>query len=379
MIPAAHAVLDLSAPRHNLAEIRRHAPDSRIMAVIKANGYGHGLLRIAKALRGADAFAVARVEEGIRLREAGIRERIAVLEGFTSGEELELVRRHRLEPVVHSLYQVEMIEAATGIAALGVWLKLDTGMNRLGFTVEQFLPALRRLEECPIVRTPISLMSHLAKADELDSTETERQLSVFHRVTEGLEGERSIANSAGILGWPGSRSDWVRPGILLLGVSPFQHRKGLDHNLRPVMTLQSRLIAIKNIAAGDAVGYGGRWVAPAATRLGVVAIGYGDGYPRAAGSGTPVLIGTARAPIVGRVSMDMLTVDLSRCPAAAIGDPVILWGEGLPVEEVAECAGTIPYTLLCAVTQRVRIIEEHSDTREVSGSGTPESPRKIAK
>ncbi|MCI0733659.1 MAG: alanine racemase, partial [Methylococcaceae bacterium] len=292
MIPAAHAVLDLSAPRHNLAEIRRHAPDSRIMAVIKANGYGHGLLRIAKALRGADAFAVARVEEGIRLREAGIRERIAVLEGFTSGEELELVRRHRLEPVVHSLYQVEMIEAATGIAALGVWLKLDTGMNRLGFTVEQFLPALRRLEECPIVRTPISLMSHLAKADELDSTETERQLSVFHRVTEGLEGERSIANSAGILGWPGSRSDWVRPGILLLGVSPFQHRKGLDHNLRPVMTLQSRLIAIKNIAAGDAVGYGGRWVAPAATRLGVVAIGYGDGYPRAAGSGTPVLIGT---------------------------------------------------------------------------------------
>jgi alanine racemase len=366
MIPTAHAVLDLSAPRHNLGEVRRHAPDSKVMAVIKANGYGHGLLRIAKALRGVDAFAVARVNEGVRLREAGIRERIAVLEGFISQDELELVRRHRLEPVVHSLYQVEMIEAASGIGALAIWLKLDTGMNRLGFTQDQFFQAVSRLEHCPIVRTPISLMTHLARADEIDCAETERQLEVFRRVTEGLQGERSIANSAGILGWPQTRSDWVRPGILLLGVSPFPHCKGLDHNLRAVMTLQSRVIAIKHIEAGDAVGYGGCWVAPAATRLGVVAIGYGDGYPRAVGNGTPVLIGASRAPIVGRVSMDMLTVDLSRCPAAAVGDPVVLWGEGLAVEEVAECAETIPYTLLCAVTQRVRIIEEYSDAKGAS-------------
>ncbi|MGH8549026.1 MAG: alanine racemase [Methylococcales bacterium] len=379
MIPAAHAVLDLSAPRHNLGEVRRYAPASKVMAVIKANGYGHGLLRIAKALRGVDGFAVARVNEGLRLREAGIRERIAVLEGFISQEELELVRRHRLEPVVHSLYQVEMIEAASGIASLVVWLKLDTGMNRLGLTEEQFFRALRRLEQCPIVRTPIPLMTHLARADEIDSAETERQLEVFQRVTEGLKGERSIANSAGILGWPRTRSDWVRPGILLFGVSPFPHRNGSDHHLRAVMTLQSRLIAIKNIEAGDAVGYGGCWVAPAATRLGVVAIGYGDGYPRAVANGTPVLVGASRVPIAGRVSMDMLTVDLSRCPTASIGAPVILWGEGLAVEEVAECAGTIPYTLLCAVTQRVRIIEAYSDTRGVVDSGTPDRPRETAK
>lgn len=378
MIPAAHAVLDLSAPGHNLQQVRRFAPDSKVMAVIKANGYGHGLIRLAKALRGVDAFAVARADEGVRLREAGIRERIAVLEGFTSRDELDLMRRHRLEAIVHSLYQVDMIEAASGIASLAVWLKLDTGMNRLGLTEDSFLEAFRRLQSCPILRTPISLMTHLARADELDSPETERQLDVFQKVTEGLTGERSIANSAGILGWPRSRSDWVRPGILLLGVSPFLHHKGRDHHLRAVMTLQSRLIAVKNIDPGHAVGYGGTWVATAPTRLGVVAIGYGDGYPRAVGNGTPVLIGGSRVPIVGRVSMDMLTVDLSRCPDAAVGEPVVLWGQGLPVEEVAECAGTIPYTLLCAVTQRVRIIEEYPKVRGVSESESPDGSLKAA-
>ncbi len=377
MIPA-HAVLDLAAPRHNLEQVRRCAPDSKVMAVIKANAYGHGLLRIARALRGIDAFAVARVDEGIRLREAGIRERIGVLEGFISTEELELVRYHHLEPVVHSMYQVEMIEAVSRPGSLAIWLKLDTGMNRLGLPEAAFLEALRRLEKSALVRTPIPLMTHLARADEFDCAETDRQLDVFYRVTEGLKGERSIANSAGILRWPRARSDWVRPGIALFGVSPFPHRKGLDHNLRAVMTLRSELIAIKPIEAGDAVGYGGCWIAPATTRLGVVAIGYGDGYPRAAGNGTPVLIDNIRTLVAGRVSMDMLTVDLSHCPAAGVGDPVILWGDGLPVEDVAEHAGTIPYTLLCAVTQRVRVIEEYSESRNVSDPETPDNPRKVA-
>lgn len=378
MMEAAQTVLDLSAPGHNLEQVRRYAPNSKVMAVIKANGYGHGLLRIAKALRGVDAFAVARVGEGIRLREAGIRERIAVLEGFISTEELDLVRQHHLEAVVHSLYQVEMIEAASGTADFVIWLKLDSGMHRLGLTQEAFFEALGRLEKCPLVLKPVSLMTHLAMADQLDSALTERQIEIFHRITEGLHGERSIANSAGILGWPRARAEWVRPGLMLLGVSPFSKRKGYEHNLKAVMTLQSRLIAIKTLQPGDAVGYGGCWVAPSATRLGVVALGYGDGYPRAAGNGTPVLVGEDRVPLVGRVSMDMLTVDLSRCPGAGIGDPVVLWGDDLPVEEVAECAGTIPYTLLCAVTRRVRMIEEY-EPLELSVSRGRERQRHVSK
>lgn len=362
MIPAAHAVLDLSAPRHNLQQVRRYAPDSKIMAVVKANGYGHGLIRVARALSGVDAFAVARVDEGIRLREAGIEERIAVLEGFISLEELDLVRQYSLEPVIHSMFQVEMIETASGTTSLAIWLKLDTGMNRLGLTDEAFIEALRRMKQCSLVRTPIPLMTHLAKADELDAVETDRQLEFFQRVTEGLEGERSVANSAGILGWPRARVDWVRPGIMLLGVSPFMHKIGSDYNLQTVMTLQSRLIAVKSIAAGNAVGYGGRWMSPKKMRLGVVAIGYGDGYPRTIANGTPVLVGQVRVPVVGAVSMDMVTVDLSKCPNAEVGDSVVLWGDQLPVEEVAEFAETIPYTLLCAVTQRVRIIEEFFDS-----------------
>ncbi|MGR9107366.1 MAG: alanine racemase [Gammaproteobacteria bacterium] len=372
MIPAAHAVMDLSAPGHNLEQVRRLAPDSKIMAVIKANGYGHGLLRIARSLRGAEAFAVARVDEGIRLREGGIRQRIAVLEGFTTSEELDLVRRHHLEAIVHSLYQVEMLEMLAASEPLAVWLKLDSGMNRLGLNPATFFEALRRLERCSSIRKPVALMSHLARADEIDCAATSMQLDVFFRVTEGLKGERSIANSAGILGWPRSRSDWVRPGILLFGVSPFLHRTGAEHGLRPVMTLKSRLIATKSLAAGDAVGYGACWTAPCATRLGVVAIGYGDGYPRAVSNGTPVLVGACRAQIVGRVSMDLLTVDLSTCPSATIGDPVVLWGQGLPVEEVAESAATVPYTLLCAVTQRVRIVEART------GSNTTSSARRAS-
>ncbi|RUM53179.1 MAG: alanine racemase [Methylococcus sp.] len=375
MIPAAHAVLDLSAPRHNLQRVRDHVPGSKVMAVIKANGYGHGLLRIARALRGVDAFAVARVEEGLGLREAGIIEPIAVLEGFVCADELALVLQHHLEPVIHSMYQVEIIEASGQKSSLSVWLKLDSGMNRLGFGEHDFLEAHRRLSGCSQVEKPIRLMTHLAKADELDDPATTNQLRLFRALTEGLFGERSIANSAGILGWPEARADWVRPGIMLLGASPFPHKTGADHDLHTVMTLQSRLIAVRELEAGVAVGYGGQWVAPRKIRLGVIAIGYGDGYPRSIGNDAQVLVRDTRVPVVGRVSMDMLTVDLSSCPDAQIGDPVVLWGDQLRIEEVAAFADTIPYTLLCAVTQRVMIVEGSIVRRRPGAAGSQQYQR----
>lgn len=358
MIPAAHAVLDFSAASENLDRVRHFARDSRVMAVIKANGYGHGMERIARSLQGADAFAVARVDEGIRLRCAGITQRIVVLEGFTLADELGQLRKYGLEPVVHCLPQVQMIEAADAGKSLAVWLKLDTGMHRLGFYAEGFVDAYRRLTRCAIVSKPVALMTHLANADRLQDGSSERQIRLFEDLTEGLPGERSIANSAGILGWKQSHSDWVRPGIMLFGVSPFQQRTGSEFGLRPVMTLQSRLIAIKSLQPGDAVGYGSEWVADGRMPMGVVAIGYGDGYPRPSSIGMPVLVNHHRVPVIGRVSMDLITVDLRGCESVSAGDPVVLWGNGLPVEEVAREADTIPYTLLCGVTQRVRIVEE---------------------
>ncbi|MGR9101176.1 MAG: alanine racemase [Gammaproteobacteria bacterium] len=357
MTPAAYAVLDLPAFRHNLDTVRSLAPAARIMAVIKANGYGHGLLRSAQALKKVDAFAVARVDEAVRLRQSGIDRRIAVLEGFCCREELDLLLEHGCEAVIHSTVQVDLLETSARARKLGVWLKLDTGMNRLGMNDEDFLKSYRRLEHCESVGS-LALMTHLANADDQADDKTSEQISRFNRVAEGLPGERSIANSAGILGWPSSLADWVRPGVMLYGVSPFPEGDGRQLGLKPVMTLHSRLIAVKDIGKGEPVGYGGQWISDKPTRLGVAAIGYGDGYPRHAPPGTPVMVNGIRTPLVGRVSMDMITIDLSACPEAEIGDPVILWGDGLPVEEIARCASTIPYTLLCGITQRVQIFEE---------------------
>lgn len=354
MRPAAYAVLDQAALKHNLKRVRACVPRSKVMAVIKANGYGHGLIRVADALREADAFAVARVDEGIHLRENGIEHRIAVLEGFTCRDELLQHWRFDLEPVIHTPDQLQWLETGEGRAPLSAWLKLDTGMHRLGVDGIDLLSIHERLRRCRSIRQPVSLMTHLSSAGDLHNPATERQIRLFGQLTAGYEGERSIANSAGILGWRQSHSDWVRPGIMLMGASPFADRQGEDHGLLPVMTLHSRLLAVKMLKPGDAVGYDGIWVCTKPTRLGVVAIGYGDGYPRSAKSGTPVLVNGRRVPLVGRVSMDMITVDLSDCSDARIDDPVILWGRGLPVDEVARWASTIPYTLLCAITQRVQ-------------------------
>lgn len=358
MIPAAYAVLNLDAVQHNLSKVRSCAPDSKVMAVIKANGYGHDMLRIAEALQHVDAFAVARVDEGIRLRKAGFKNRIAVLEGFTRIDELEELLHYQLEAVVHSITQLEILEDTIKFGACAVWLKLDTGMNRLGFKAKEFASVYQRINQCAFVKLPIGLMTHFASADDVNDDKTLKQISLFNETVAEYAGERSMANSAGILGWEQSLSDWVRPGIMLYGISPFPDSIGPQLGLRPVMELHSRLIAVKKIEVGDTVGYGGSWMCEKPTTMGIVAIGYGDGYPRYAKVGTPVLVNGRRVPLIGRVSMDMITVDLEAQAHAKPGDPVTLWGEGLPVEEIAQWADTIPYTLVCGVTQRVQLVEK---------------------
>ncbi|MGR9046231.1 MAG: alanine racemase [Gammaproteobacteria bacterium] len=358
MRPAAYAKLNLDAVCHNLNIVRRYAPQAKVMAVIKANAYGHGMVRIAEKLGGADGFAVARVDEGIKLRKAGIQQRIAVLEGFTCAEELTELMHYELDVLVHSYGQLETLENRRERDRIAIWLKIDTGMNRLGFSTNEFSEVYRRLSACRVIQQPIGLMTHLANADDKNDPMTLKQIRLFNETVAGCTGPRSIANSAGILGWPQSLAEWVRPGVMLYGISPFPDSTGERLELKPVMGLHSRLIAVKPIKQGDTVGYGGSWVCEHSTLMGVAAIGYGDGYPRQARVGTPVLVNGRRVPLIGRVSMDMITVDLASQPDAKPGDPVTLWGDGLAVEEVAACAGTIPYTLLCGITQRVQIVEE---------------------
>ncbi|MCX7107183.1 MAG: alanine racemase [Methylococcales bacterium] len=364
MIPAAYAVLNLEAVAHNLQKVRSCAPDAKIMAVIKANGYGHGLLRIADSLQEADAFAVARVDEGIHLRKAGIKKRIAVLEGFTCAEELEELLKYQLDAVVHCAVQVDILENRKEQGTCAIWLKLDTGMNRLGFKPMEFNAVYQRLMHASIIKQPINLMTHLANADDKEGATTLTQIKLFNETVDLIfpslqqKSECSIANSAGILAWQAALTDWVRPGVMLYGISPFPESTGKQLGLKPIMGLYSRLIAVKSLEEGDKVGYSGTWICDKATTLGVVAIGYGDGYPRHAKTGTPVLVNGQRVPLIGRVSMDMITVDLATQPNAKPGDPVTLWGDGLPVEEIALAADTIPYTLVCGVTQRVQIVEK---------------------
>jgi alanine racemase len=352
--PMVSVTIDTGALRHNLQVIRRLAPKSRVMAVIKANAYGHGLIAVARALDAADALAVARVDEGLALREAGIKTPIVLLEGVLDAEQLEAAAAADFELVVHSHEQIELLRAAPGGVRFKVWLKLDSGMNRLGFKGEEFGPAHAALKQAPALQEPINLITHIASADMPELPSTAEQLMVFAAATRALAGERSIASSAALLGFPDSQADWVRPGLLLYGASPFRGSTGADHGLRPVMTLRSRVIAVKNLVVGEQVGYGGDWTATRPTRLAIAAVGYGDGYPRSASSGTPVLVNGEHAALAGRVSMDMIAIDTTNVGhAPKVGDPVVLWGEGLPVEEVAVWAETIPYTLLCGINQRV--------------------------
>lgn len=349
------AVIDAAALRHNLQQARRAAPDSRIMAVIKANAYGHGIVPAAKALAEADGFAVARLGEGLALRAAGLANRILLLEGVFSADQLAAAAQARFELMVHSPEQLELLEALSGDAQVTAWIKVDSGMNRLGFRLEDFAAAYERLRRNARVHADPTLVTHLASADDRRDAKTPAQLAAFSDATAGLPGARSIANSAGVLAWPAARADWVRPGLMLYGVSPFPSGTGADLGLRPAMTLRTEVIALKQVRAGETVGYGGSWTAPRDTRMAVVAAGYGDGYPRSTESGTPVLVGGRRAPLIGRVSMDMITVDITDLPPVSVGDPVVLWGSEIPVEEIATHARAIAWDLLCGVSQRVQL------------------------
>lgn len=355
---ATRAVIDLSACRHNLSIAKQAAPDSKCIAIIKANAYGHGMVPIAKALNEADAFGVARLDEAVALREAGITKSILLLEGFTSEEELNLVRKHKLDSVVHCENQLNLLEQSKG-EAITVSVKIDTGMHRLGFDPEEIEDIEQRLKKCDGVKKPINYMTHLANADDKHDDKTIKQIENFYHTLADIkedDSRTSIANSAGILGWQPSHADWNRPGIMLYGVSPFVNGIAEDQNLKPVMTLSSQLIAVKKVKKGESIGYGGTYICEKDMTVGIVEIGYGDGYPRHAKTGTPVLVNNQRCSLLGRVSMDMICVDLNEQPEAKVNDPVILWGKGLPIEEISECSETIGYELLCGVTSRVEFV-----------------------
>lgn len=346
-------MIDTAALRHNLSRVRALAPGCRVLAVIKANAYGHGLVTAAEALAGADGLAVARLGEALALREVGCRARIVLLQGVRDAAELKAAARHGFEPFVHQAWQVALLESFRGPQILRVWLKIDSGMHRLGFAPAQVPAVAARLAACRAVAQPVLLATHLADAERTDLPVTAEQLRAFTAATSGLPGERSIANSAGLIAWPEARADWVRPGIALYGISPFADRTGAELGLVPAMTFETEVIAVRDVAAGERVGYGGAWSAPCDARIAVAAVGYGDGYPRSAASGTPVGVAGRPAAVVGRPSMDMLSIDVTGLAGVAAGDRVELWGREVPIERVAAASGTIAYELTCRVGRRV--------------------------
>jgi alanine racemase len=357
------ATIHSGALRHNLGVVRSLARGSRVMAVVKADGYGHGLERVARALSGADAFGVAALSDARRLRAAGMSQPIVLLSGFDAPEDLPHLRQLRVDTVVHHPSQLQMLEQAPAGPPIRCWLKVDSGMHRLGFPPDQVRHAHARLLALPGVDRDIALMSHFASSDEFDDgpgrgRQTRAQMQVFAECTAGLPGARSLANSAAVLGWPEAHGDWIRPGGALYGVSVVSGKPGRHFGLRPAMTLSTRLLAVNHAAKGERVGYSASWECPEDMPIGVAAVGYGDGYPRGVPAGTPVLVNGRRSAVIGRVSMDLMTIDLRGHPHARPGDPVLLWGEeDLPVEAVAEAAGTIGYELVCSITRRVRFVE----------------------
>lgn len=344
----AHAVIDLQALRHNY-RLARQLGGGKALAIVKADAYGHGAVRCAQALADeADGFGVACIEEALELRAAGITAPIVLLEGCFEPAELALVIEHDLWPAVATPEQVQAICALRSEARLSLWLKLDSGMHRLGLDAAAFRAAHAQLSALPHVAN-IVMMSHLARADELDCPRTEEQLALFSAATAGLPGQTSLCNSPALLGWPQVRSDWVRPGLMLYGADPFAHATQASARLQPVMSLRSRIIAVRELASGEPLGYGARFVADRPTRVGVVAMGYADGYPQFAPNGTPVLIDGVRGRLIGRVSMDMLTIDLSGHPQATVGTPVELWGRDITLAELAPICATSAYRLPCGL------------------------------
>lgn len=354
----AVATIDLQALKHNFSRIKEIAPQSFVLAMIKSNGYGHGLVRVAKTLPLANAFGVACIDEALILRENGIERPIVVMRGFFDEEELKEFIHYKLVAVIYHSHQLNLLEKNKISSPLPVWLKIDTGMHRLGFSLEKVASAYERLSTCPSVQKPIGLMTHLADADNKDRLFTKWQINQFKQIVKDRDAPKSIVNSAGILSYSTAFLDWIRPGIILYGVSPFSWETGAKQNLKPVMTLSARIIAIKDCSPGEVVGYGCTWRSSKNTSIGIVGIGYGDGYPRHAPCGTPTLLHGKICPLIGRVSMDMIAIDLGRESKVKIGDEVVLWGHGLPVEQIAEQAATISYELLCKITQRVQFREK---------------------
>ncbi|MDP9527918.1 alanine racemase [Pseudomonas protegens] len=342
----ARALIDLQALRHNY-QLAREVSGVRALAVIKADAYGHGAVRCAQALEAeADGFAVACIEEALELRAAGIRAPILLLEGFFEASELALIVEHDFWCVVHSLWQLDAIEQTAVAKPLTVWLKLDSGMHRVGLHPKDYQAAYQRLQASGKVEK-IVLMSHFARADELDCPRSSEQVAVFEAARQGLGAEISLRNSPAVMGWPSVPSDWVRPGIMLYGATPFEENNSVAERLQPVMTLESKVICVRELPAGEPVGYGAKFITDKPMRIGVVAMGYADGYPRHAPTGTPVLVDGQRSRLLGRVSMDMLCIDLTDVPQAGLGSSVELWGKNILASEVAMAAGTIPYQLFC--------------------------------
>ncbi|AGH82442.1 alanine racemase [Psychromonas sp. CNPT3] len=349
------AIINLKALQHNLKVLKKQAPNSKILAIIKANAYGHGMIEIAKNLTDIHGLGVARFNEALVLRHAHIKTPIVLLEGFFAKENLPLLVQHDLQTVIHSEEQVQDLISATLDKPLTIWLKLDVGMHRLGFHAHQFKKMYQLLKHSKNVKLPINLICHFNCADELDNPITEKQIQLFKVQIQEDSGLNSLASSAATLAWPTSHADMIRPGIALYGISPFADKEAEEFSLQPVMTLKSRLIAVREHKKGEAVGYGANWVAPQDTKLGVVAVGYGDGYPRMAPEGTPILVNGRIVPLVGRVSMDMLTVDLGLDCTDKVGDDVTLWGEGLSATRVSKHMGTVAYELITKLTARVEL------------------------
>ena len=352
-VKPATAKISSLALKHNLQVIKEKAPHSKIIAVVKANAYGHGVVFVSSALESmVDCFAVARLEEALSLRSNGIIKPILLLEGFFDEKDLPIIAVNNIETVVHNREQLEALKRAVVPSPIKVWLKIDTGMHRLGVSLDEVDYFYQELKKLPQIQPHLGFVSHFSRADELECGYTEKQLSRFLQATEGKSGERSISASGGILFWQDAHLDWIRPGIIMYGISP-NNTAGKEYGLTPVMNLTSSLIAVREHKKGEPVGYGGVWTSEKDTKIGVVAIGYGDGYPRDVPQGTPVYLNGRRVPIVGKVSMDMLTVDLGADSQDKVGDEVILWGKELPIEEIAEITGVISYELITKLTPRV--------------------------
>ena len=350
----AIAEINLQALAHNLAQVRQFAPNSKVMAVLKANAYGHGLVKIAQHLNDADAFAVARIDEALALRAGGLTKPIVLLEGFFHQDDLPILLANNFQTIIHDENQLRALENAKLDAPISCWLKINTGMHRLGVAPTQLNDFYQRLQATNNAKDTINLMTHFSSADDVNDPKTDEQIALFDSLVQGKQQAHCLANSAGIIAWPAGHGEWVRPGLMMYGVSPMLNTSGKDHQLKPVMRLTTKVIAIRDVDAAQGVGYGGSWQSTQPTKLAVVAMGYGDGYPRHAKHGTPVVIAGKRYGIAGNISMDMISVDIGEnADGIKVGDEVVMWGPELPVEEIAQCADTISYELLCNITPRV--------------------------